>query len=118
MSSVKETSGAHAGAVSAMVSASLTPITSPASKRPQGIAEPAEDHGREDDADPRVDLGRRQRVDQRDEGAGHAGERGAETREHESQATVIHAERGGDLRILRSRPGAPSPPTCSGARPT
>src|SRR5438094_1831797 len=40
MSSVNETSGAQVGAVTAMVSASLTPIRSPASSGPSALPRP------------------------------------------------------------------------------
>src|SRR3954470_21452268 len=40
MSSVNDTSGAHAGAISAMVSASLTPMMMPAKSGPSGLPRP------------------------------------------------------------------------------
>ena len=77
ISSVNETIGAHDGAVTAIVTASLTPITMPAISGPSALPEAAEHHGREHDADPGVDLRRREREAQRQADAGDAGQRRA-----------------------------------------
>ena len=81
MRSENDTSGAQVGAVTAMVSASLTPMRS-GGERPHGAAEAADHDAGKDDAHPRIDLHRRERVRQREAHAGHRSERGREARNH------------------------------------
>ena len=102
-----DTSGAQAGVTTAMVSDSLTPMSSPASERAERVGQAADDHHREHHADPRPDLGRGQRGDQRDVAPGHPGVGRADAGEQEGL-------RAGDS-PRRRRPW-PGPPRCGAQR--
>ena len=103
MSSENDTSGAHDGEVSAIVTDSLTPMTMPATMGPERAPQPAHHHRGEDDADPAIDLRRSKRVAQRDAHAGHTGERGADAGKQQGERLSVHAEGDRDGAILGRR---------------
>ena len=100
---MNDTIGAHDGDANAIVTASLTPITMPATSGPSARAESAEHHRGEHDADPRVDLRRREREAQREADAGDARQRAADAGQQQRVRARVDAEGGGDRRVLGER---------------
>ena len=100
---MNDTIGAHDGEATAIVSASDTPMTMPGGQRTERRAQPAQHHRREDDADPGVDLRRREREGQGEAHAGDAGERGADPGEQQREPAPVDAEGRGDRAVLGDR---------------
>ena len=98
-----ETRGAHAGAATAMVTDSLTPMSSPGEERADRVGEaPDDDHG-EDHAEPRPHLRWRERRDEGDVAPRHAAYAAATPDSRNRLRPVVHAEGGGDGGILGAR---------------
>ena len=98
MRSENETSGAHDGAVSAIVSASLTPMTMPAIRGPSGLPTP-----------PSITAANTTpRVAQREAHAGNRRQHRADTGQHEGDRLAVDAEGAGDGSVLGGRAHRPA----------
>ena len=96
-----DTSGAHAGAATAIVTDSLTPIRNPASSAPTGLpSPPMMTTANTTPSHVQICAGASVEISAMNV-ARHAGVGGAHARQHEGMPAMVHAERAGDGRVLR-----------------